>query len=302
MVKRIFVVLLVLSMLLGCKAAAPATVELTAEPTLEPTATPVAEPTLEPMPTPLILEQWYQERIDQLLMYVELYGDCQNEVEVRKRVAGMYVDPDRKMIALTYDGHVYEPYTSQILDILEQNNARATFFLDITDFENQLPTLKRMLSLGCEIGNHSKTHPKFKNLTTEQMREEITFGVEQMKTLLNYDVTLFRPPYGSYNDDVKTVCREMGLKIIMWYRSSHDSHDDYNADMIYDRVMLDVDEDGHKLEGSVILMHMSEEKTVTASARFIPDLISQGYQLVTVTEMFMLSLDGFNPGGVYRYK
>lgn len=298
--KRLITAVLALLLLVGCGGKAAVVNAPSAEPTALPT--PTGLPTPEPLPTPLISDEWYLNRIQQLLSHVSLYGNCLDQAEVNERVASMYINPNRKMIALTYDGHIYEPYTAQILDILEANNARATFFLDITDFEEQLPTLKRMLALGCEIGNHSKTHPKFKELTKSQMREEIAYGVEKMKSLLDYDITLFRPPYGRNNDEVKEVCKEMGLKIIMWYRSSHDSHDDYDAAMIYDRIMLDMDDDGHKLEGSTILLHMSEAKTVEASARFIPDLIAEGYQLVTVTEMFMLSLDGFNPGGVYRYK
>lgn len=300
--KRFLIVFLALLFLVGCKGSEEAMIQATEQPTQIPLPSLTPEPTLEPMPEPMINEPWYQQRIEQLLNHVQLYGNCADENEVRRRVASMYIDPNQKMVALTYDGRIYDPYTEQLLDILEANNARATFFLDTQEYEAGLPTLQRMLALGCEIGNHSKTHPKFKELTKDQMREEISYGLDKVKELLDYDVTIFRPPYGSYNDEVKEVCREMGLKIIMWYRSSHDSHSDYTADMVYDRVMLEVDEAGHELEGATILLHMSTAKTVEASTRFIPDLIAKGYQLVTVTELFMLSPDGFNPGGVYRYQ
>lgn len=300
--KRFLIVFLALLFLVGCKGSEEAMIQATEQPTQIPLPSLTPEPTLEPMPEPMINEPWYQQRIEQLLNHVQLYGNCADENEVRRRVASMYIDPNQKMVALTYDGRIYDPYTEQLLDILEANNARATFFLDTQEYEAGLPTLQRMLALGCEIGNHSKTHPKFKELTKDQMREEISYGLDKVKELLDYDVTIFRPPYGSYNDEVKEVCREMDLKIIMWYRSSHDSHSDYTADMVYDRVMLEVDEAGHELEGATILLHMSTAKTVEASTRFIPDLIAKGYQLVTVTELFMLSPDGFNPGGVYRYQ
>lgn len=298
---RCFIIVLALILLfMGCKAEPEPVLEVPDTPA--PTVAPTAEPTAEPLPTPMITDQWYLDRIEQLKNHLYLYGNYQSMQEVEKKVASMYIDPNGKMVALTFDGRVYDPYTYQIMDLCEQYNARVTFFLDSVDYDECLPAIKRMLSLGCEVGNHSKTHPKFRSLSTDEMREELEYGNERMKTLLDYDYTLFRPPYGSYNDDVKAVCREMGLKIIMWLRSSHDTHSDYTADMIYERVMLEVDEENCRLDGATILCHTNSEKTVQAASRFIPDLLAQGYQLVTVSEMFMLSEDGFNPGGVYRYK
>ncbi|MDO4542928.1 MAG: polysaccharide deacetylase family protein [Clostridia bacterium] len=268
---------------------------VTAPPTAVPTATP------DPIPAPMITDEWYTNKINKTVGYVMQYGNCPDEYEARLRVANMYLDPNSKMIALTYDGAANQ-YAVQIMDILEQHNARATFFISGTEYESCKDVIGRMLALGCEVGSHSVTHPDFRDLNQDQMRTEISYCVDQMKAIFDYDVTTFRPPYGSYNDDVKAVCKEMGIKIIMWFRSSHDSHSDYTADMIYERVMLEIDENDHELAGATILFHLNDAKTVEATARFIPDLIAQGYTFVTCEELFKLSPDGYNPGGVYRYQ
>ncbi|MDO4564514.1 MAG: polysaccharide deacetylase family protein [Clostridia bacterium] len=299
--KKLLVFLLALLFLCGCRA--DSAVQATFAPSDSPSPPPTEPPTPSPLPvpTPTLAEQWYIDRIEQTVGYVMQYGGCPDELSARQRVCGMYLDPEGKMIALTYDGSANQ-YAEQILDILEANNARATFFISGTEYDEKREVIGRMLALGCEVGSHSVTHPDFRDIGKESMRAEMSYCVDKMRELFGYEVTTFRPPYGSYNDDVKAVCKEMGLKIIMWYRSSHDSHSDYTADMIYERVMLAVDENGHELEGATILFHLNDQKTVDASARFIPDLIRQGYQLVTCEELFKLSPDGYNPGGVYRYQ
>ena len=89
------------------------------------------------------------------------------------------------------------------------------------------------------------------------------------------------------------------MAIVNHTRSTHDTYSTYTADRIYDRGVMEIDELGKTLNGSIILCHDKTQKTVDAFARIVPELLSRGYQFVTVSELLHYSTDGFHAGWVY---
>ena len=274
--------------------------EAEATPTAAPSATATEAPTATPEPT------WESEHLAQIEKYVRSYGNCADEDAIRARMATMTVDPNQKMVAYTFDDGPRDQITDEILDIVEQYGIRVTFFIKGDNIASHEEQLMRMLSLGCEIGNHTWMHTDIETLTASEMREAIGSVNDAIRDRFGYTVKLFRPPYISYGkkgDDTRNalvaLMEEWDMAVINHTRSTHDTHSDYTADMIYERGVLETDELGKGLDGSIILCHDKQQRTVDAFARIVPELLSRGYQFVTVSELLHYSDDGFTPGYIY---
>ncbi len=291
----------------GCKAQAVTTEpDLTEVPTVAPTATP--EPTEEPFvtPEPLIKDAWYQQRNADLERYVKAYGGLSSDREVKMRVAQMSIDPKQKRVAFTFDDGPRDELTDAVLDICEEYNIRVTFFIKGAYIQGHEPQLQRMLALGCEIGNHTWDHTDVETLTEAEMRQQIISVSDTLESLLGYHTHLFRPPYISYGkkgsetrENLLAIMREYDMAVINHTRSTHDTYDDYTADMIYQRMIDPYDETGHDLHNSIILCHDKTMRTIEAFRKAVPVLVEQGYQLVTVSELLYSSPDGFHAAGIY---
>ena len=129
---------------------------------------------------------------------------------------------------------------------------------------------------------------------------------DKMYSLFGYRVHLLRPPYIKYGDkgtetrtDIVAMAKEYEMAIVNHTRSSHDSHDDYTAQMMIDRILAEKDELGHGLNNSILLFHDKYQKTVEAMKVIIPALQQQGYQLVTVSELLNCSQEGLHYGWIY---
>ena len=295
--------------LLACRPSPAAeAVAPTAEPTAEvalPTETPVPTPAPVETPAPLIQAEWYDQRTKMLEDNVRAYGGLDSEDAVRLRVAGMMIDPSKKMVAFTFDDGPRVGITDAILDVCAEYNVRVTFFIKGAYINGNESLLKRMLGLGCEIGNHTWDHVDIETLTADEMRYQIGNVNDTLQSLFGYRIHLFRPPYISYGkkgsdtrNALLALCEQYELAVINHTRSTHDTYDDYTEDMVLERMVAETLE-GHGLHHSIILCHDKFEKTAGAFRRAVPILLEQGYQLVTVSELLYCSDDGFHVGWIY---
>lgn len=183
----------------------------------------------------------------------------------------------RPMIAMTFDDGPGQ-YTETLLDILEENNAKATFFMLGQNVENYPDTVKRMAEMGCEIGNHSYDHLNMFELSLEEVAKEFSDADNALIAACGQAATVARAPYGNWSQDIIDT---VGKPFFMWSLDSLDwSYKD--ADLDYKAVMED---NGTLSDGTIILMHDIHEASVEACKRIIPDLVAQGYKLVTVSEL-----------------
>lgn len=186
---------------------------------------------------------------------------------------------DNKIIALTFDDGPSDTTTGQVLDVLERLQAKGTFFLigdNITD--ERIPLVERALSLGCEIENHSKTHSDMRALTREQIDSEIKYTTDRITAITGRVPKFFRPPYIYYND---LMYETIDLVFISGY-GCEDWEADASAEHRIERTLAQAE------DGAVILLHDFEgnHKTVEALEAIIPALREQGYEFVTVSELF----------------
>jgi peptidoglycan/xylan/chitin deacetylase (PgdA/CDA1 family) len=205
-------------------------------------------------------------------------------------------DVHRPMIALTFDDGPSE-HTGYFLDILERYGARATFFVFVRRVESGRDVVIRAHSLGNEIANHTFYHQimAVDAMTDMDIVNDIKMGSDAIASIIGVTPSpIVRPPGGAYDDRVIRVVGDTGYEIIMWSMDTFDWRD-RNADTVYQRIMSNVK------DGDIILMHDTHRTTAVAMERVIPQLIEEGYELVTVTELLRYSYESPEPGRVYQY-
>lgn len=189
------------------------------------------------------------------------------------------MDNNKPLAALTFDDGPNIFTTRQVTEKLAQYGVTASFFLvgdNIT--EESAAVARGALEQGCEINNHSRTHSAMPQLTPEEMKAEIAYTNERIKSMIGAEPRFFRPPYIA-------VSGEMFDNIDMPFVAgigAEDWLDEVSAEQRAERVLSNV------RDGSIILLHdmTGNYRTVNALDIIIPELISRGYELVTVSELF----------------
>lgn len=184
-----------------------------------------------------------------------------------------------KVIALTFDDGPNTTTTNEILDILEEYDAKGTFFLigDNINDESAV-SVKRAYDMGCEIGNHSKTHPTMTGLTQEEIIEEISYVDEKVYEITGEYPTFFRPPFIATNDLMYDTIEHTFICGL----DCKDYMDNVTAEDRSNAVI------SAAKDGLIVLLHdaAGNDKTVEAVATIIPELKKQGYEFVTLSELF----------------
>ena len=122
------------------------------------------------------------------------------------------VDTEEKVLSISFDAAWGSANTEGILDILDRYDVKTTFFLVGFWAEKYPELVQELVARGHEIGNHSSTHPHMSQLSQAKIREELRQCSELVRSITGKPTTLFRPPYGEYNDDVVRVSREEGYE------------------------------------------------------------------------------------------
>ena len=189
-------------------------------------------------------------------------------------------DPTQKrpMIALTFDDGPGE-YTETLLDTVEKYNIHVTFFMLGQNVEGRESTVQRMVQLGCEIGNHTWDHPSqtLPNMDLDSVVQEFQKTDDELVKACGQAATVCRAPYGSITEEQMAA---VGKPFFMWSTDSLDWKL-MDADADYNEIM-----NSDLSDGSIILMHDIHEPSVKcATEKLIPELVNEGYKLVTVSEL-----------------
>ncbi len=183
-----------------------------------------------------------------------------------------------KYIALTFDDGPEVETTDRILNILDQYDAKATFFMLSKNATAHPDIAKRVADQGHEIANHSITHANLNAVNNNQVKQEITESKKQIEEVTGKTPTLFRPPYGSSNNYVETVAQETNQAIAMWSIDTYDWQH-LNANRTIQTIKNEV------RPGSIILMHDIHATTADAVPQIMEYLTNEGYEFVTVSEL-----------------
>lgn len=198
-----------------------------------------------------------------------------------KRQLPIYcVQTDKPQVALSFDAAWGNEDTAQIMDILAKHNIKVTFFMTGGWVESFPEDVKYIASQGHDLGNHSENHKNMSQLSDEEIRSELQKVHDKVKALTGQDMTLFRPPYGDYDDQVVTVSRDMGYYPVQWDVDSLDWKD-YGTESIIKTVL----NHKHLGNGSIILMHNGAKYTPAALDAVITGLQDAGYELVPISQL-----------------
>jgi len=193
-----------------------------------------------------------------------------------------------KLVAITFDDGP-SGYTAGLLDGLKARGAKATFFM-VGDRVNAYSGLvKRMLSEGHQIANHTVTHPDLTTLSYSSVSWELSTCESRLKAIGGNQTYAIRPPYGSYNANVRQAANG---PLILWSVDTLDWKS-RNADAVYNKII------SNTRDGSIVLLHDLYSTSVQGALRAIDTLKAQGYEFVTVNELFRRRGITMQKGAVY---
>ena len=198
------------------------------------------------------------------------------------------IDYNKKLVALTFDDGPNHN-TNRILDILDKYNVKATFFVLGTNINGNEGIIKRMNDLGMEIGNHTYSHRLLTKLEDDEIKKEIKNVDDLIFNITNKYPSLIRPSYGSINNRIKRI---VDRPLIIWNIDTLDWKY-HNSKRIADRVLNKVS------DGDIVLMHDIYRATANSLEIIIPKLLNDGYQLVTVSELFYYRDINLENGHIY---
>jgi len=203
------------------------------------------------------------------------------------------VNPLLPMVALTFDDGPGD-YTGQVLDILEQYNVVATFYVIGKQVERHSETVLRAFDMGCEIANHTWSHWSLDNVSGESIRKQLGDTNAVIESVTGVIPSSMRPPFGNSSSNVRAISGELDLAVVFWSIDPSD-YLSKSPDRIYDYIIERV------RDRDIILLHDVYERSVEATRRLVPYLINNGFQLVTVSELMYYSDISFNPGSSYSH-
>jgi len=183
-----------------------------------------------------------------------------------------------KCVALTFDDGP-GPYTDRLLQILKDNDAKATFFLIGNKVAVDPAGAKRTADAGMEIGNHTWEHPNMATIPPEDIAAQFSRANDAIAAATGRTPTLYRPAGGLSTDAARQTAGRFGLAEILWDVISFDWANDSNTAATRYLLMTQIK------PGSVVLFHDTYSSTVDLVYQFIPVLKANGYRMVTVSEL-----------------
>jgi peptidoglycan/xylan/chitin deacetylase (PgdA/CDA1 family) len=183
-----------------------------------------------------------------------------------------------KCVALTFDDGP-GPYTDRLLQILKDNDAKATFFLIGNKVGANPAGAKRIADAGMEVGNHTWEHPNMTTIPPEDIAGQFSRANDAITAATGRTPTLYRSAGGLSNDVVRQAAGRLGLAEILWDVIPFDWANDSNTAATRNLLMTQIK------PGSVVLFHDTYSSTVDLVYQFIPVLKANGYRLVTISEL-----------------
>ena len=187
-------------------------------------------------------------------------------------------DAAEKSIALTFDDGPSPENTPGLLDILTEYKVPASFCVLGSLIESNEYLLQRMLSLSCEIVNHSWNHEYLSKAPEEEIYENIRRTDDAIVRACGVRPRFFRPPYGASNEQLQSVLIRMEKAELLWNADPEDWKLRDTSQII--SAVLD-----SAADGQIVIMHDIYAPTCAAASVIIPELLNRGYELKTVSEL-----------------
>lgn len=188
------------------------------------------------------------------------------------------IDPNRPVVALTFDDGP-SAVTSRILDILQQHGGRVSFFVMGKLVEEHRSKIKRAWGMWCDVLCHSWEHDDHTKISKRAAGKQIIDTCSAIASVTGDFLPLYRPPYGNINKNLSKLTTKLGLSMVNWSLDPMDWDSSHDAKAVSSFILDNV------ADGDVVLCHDIYESTGDAMTIVIPELISRGFQLITVSEL-----------------
>ncbi len=189
------------------------------------------------------------------------------------------VETGDKKIALTFDAAWGADDTDTLISVLQKYNAPATFFV-VGEWVDKYPDeVKKLADAGNDVMNHSATHPYMTSLGESGMKEQLKICNDKIAAITGKVPTLFRCPYGDYDNKVISTVESVGMKTVQWDVDSLDWKDTATVESIVSRVT------GKVKPGSIVLFHNDADHTPEALPIILEKLTAEGYSFVKVADL-----------------
>ncbi|MBE5800412.1 MAG: deacetylase [Clostridiales bacterium] len=190
------------------------------------------------------------------------------------------VDTQEKVLSISFDAAWGRANTEEILNILDRYDVKTTFFLVGFWAEKHPDLVRELVARGHEIGNHSATHPHMAQLSRAQIAEELRRCSDLVASITGTPTTLFRPPYGEYNDDVVLVSREMGYECVQWNVDSLDWKNLGRENMVSQCTKA-------VNPGDIVLFHNDSKYILEALPEILEYYTQAGYKIIPVSQLLL---------------
>lgn len=206
-------------------------------------------------------------------------------------LTGVLTLPRPPMVAFTFDDGP-SANTPRIIDLFDQYGGKCSFCVVGERVGEFADAAKRIVDEGFEIGIHTWDHTQLTDLSIQEIIQEISSTQDAIGQYTSGSALFLRPPYGSADETVSSICKDLGLYIAHWSIDTEDWKLK-DAQAIADVILSQV------RDGSVVLSHDLYDFTAEAMEIVVPKLVEQGYQLVTLTDLLTASYGEVTPGRMY---
>ncbi|KAB3535396.1 polysaccharide deacetylase family sporulation protein PdaB [Alkaliphilus pronyensis] len=225
------------------------------------------------------------------IIYLLNLGSDVVEVFAPKRKLPIYsVETSEKVVAISFDAAWGDDFTDDILDTLDKYNVKTTFFLVGFWVDKYPDWVKEIHERGHEVGNHSSTHPHMSKLSKENIIKELQTTGDKIKSITGIQPTVFRPPFGDYNNLLIETAEELGYYTIQWDVDSLDWKE-MGVQPVVDRVTRNVK------DGSIVLFHNNAKHVAEFLPMILERLQEQGYKIVPISQLIIKENYRMDPSG-----
>lgn len=217
-----------------------------------------------------------------LFLTASTFGETEEIIETSANIGKLLpiysVDTNESKVSITINCAWNADDIDMILETLKNQDVKATFFMVGDWVEKYGDSVKKIFNEGHEIGNHSYNHPHVNNLSLEKNKEQIQKCSDLIKNITGVGTSLYRGPYGEYNNTVIESAENLGHTTIQWSIDTLD-YKGLTEEEMWGKIEP-------KLEnGSIILMHNGTENTALSLNGIITKIKEKGYTIVPVSEL-----------------
>lgn len=187
---------------------------------------------------------------------------------------------EKKNIYLTFDEGYEAGYTSQLLNILKENEVKATFFITAHYVNSQPDLVKQMIEEGHIVGNHTVNHKSMPDLNNEKIKTEVMDLHQVVQEKFGYEMKYIRPPKGEFSENTLQVTNQLGYKTVMWSFAYEDWNEDKQPEEgSSKKKILD-----NLHNGEIMLLHGNSKTNTNVLDSVIKEARNMGYEFKSLDE------------------